>query len=303
MLGVQKGLEQSGIETPGYRACMESRVLPGSGLSSSAALEVALAGIHGVLAGLEVPPLQAAMAGRYAENHYMGKPSGLMDQLASALGGMQAIDFADPEAPLVHRIEVDFSESSHQLMVVHTGGSHADLTDSYASVSREMHAVARELGVTTLAETSRKDLFRNLTRVRSTVGDRAIMRALHFFEEQNRVSAFVDAADSRLNQELMELMVESGDSSIRLLQNVYTGSDRDQSLALGLELTRVYLRQRGATGAYRVHGGGFAGTMLAVIPDELVAEYRTAMQRAFGDHAVVPLDVRPHGLIAARIPQ
>ncbi|TVR72374.1 MAG: galactokinase, partial [Spirochaetaceae bacterium] len=299
MLGVREGLRNSGLAAPGYRACMTSSVLPGSGLSSSAALEIALAGVHGALTGEtgeDIPPLRAALVGRFAENHYMNKPSGLMDQLASALGGIHAIDFRDPEAPLTHRIEIDFSETNHKLMVVNTGGSHADLTDAYAAVSREMLSVARELGVSTLAETSRKELFRNLSAVRAATGDRAVMRALHFFEEQDRVSAFVDAADSRSDHEILALMRESGDSSIRLLQNVHTGSARDQSLALGLELTRTYLRQRGGTGAYRVHGGGFAGTMLVVMPEDLFPEYRTAMQRAFGDHAVVPLSIRPRGL-------
>ena len=301
MKGVRVGLEKGGLSAPGYRAWMESTVRPGSGLSSSAALEVALAGVHGALAGEAVPPLHAAQAGRYAENHHMHKPSGLMDQLASALGGMHAIDFQDPEAPLIHRIDVDFSSTNHHLMVVHTGGTHADLTDAYGSVSAEMRAVAGELGVKFLAETSRKELLRHLSHVRSTVGDRAVLRALHFFEEQDRVSAFIDAAALRANQDLLKLMTLSGDSSIRLLQNVHTGSPREQSLALGLELTRTYLQQRGATGAYRVHGGGFAGTMIAVMPEDLVQEYRNVMQRAFGDNAVMALKIRKQGLIAARL--
>lgn len=305
MLGVRDGLRKAGLDAPGYRACMTSSVLPGSGLSSSAALEIALAGVHGALTGEDgedIPPLRAALAGQYAENNYMNKPSGLMDQLASALGGMQAIDFRDPEAPLIHRMEVDFSTTNHQLMVVNTGGSHSDLTEAYAAISREMRAVAAALGVSYLSETTRKDLFKNLSTTRSAVGDRAVLRAMHFFEEQERVSAFVDAVDTRSIHDVLDLMRESGDSSVRLLQNVHTGSDRDQSLALGLELTRTYLRQRGATGAYRVHGGGFAGTMLVVMPEDLIPEYRNAMQRAFGDHAVVPLRIRYQGLVATRLP-
>ena len=302
MLGLREGLQRHDLPVPGYRACMDSTVLPGSGLSSSAALEMALAGVHGALADTTIPPLGAALAGRYAENNYLHKPSGLMDQLASALGGMNALDFADSEAPRIHRIELDFDETNYQVMVVNTGGSHADLTDYYAAVSAEMHAVARELGVSHLAETGRKQLLAHLTSTRQATSDRAVLRAFHFFEEQERVSAFIDAADSRYILEILELMRESGDSSIRLLQNIHTGSPQDQALALGIELTRTYLRQRGAVGAYRVHGGGFAGTMLAVIPADLAGEYRTAMHRAFGDGSVIPLHIRQSGMSAARLP-
>jgi galactokinase len=302
MAGVAAGLEKAGFSAPGYRACMDSTVLPGSGLSSSAALEIALTGIHGVLSDTEIPPLEAARVGRFAEHQYMGKPSGLMDQLASALGGMNAIDFADPQSPRIHRVEVNFTSSNHHLLVVHTGGSHADLTAEYGAISEEMHAVARRLGVENLAETNRKQLLRNLSALRSAVGDRAVLRALHFYDEQERVSAFVDATTSRLNERAFELMTESGDSSIRLLQNAHSEtSNHDQALALGLELTRLFLRQRGGTGAYRVHGGGFAGTMLVVVPESLFEEYRTAMGRAFGEEAVVPLQIRQDGLVAARL--
>lgn len=302
MAGVAAGLEKGGYPAPGYRACMDSSVLPGSGLSSSAALEVALAGVHGVLTDTDIPPLDAALAGRFAEHRYMGKPSGLMDQLASALGGMHAIDFVDPDAPRIHRVEVDFAGSNHHLLVVHTGGSHADLTAEYGAISEEMHAVAARLGVKNLAETDRKQVFRNLSALRRAVGDRAVLRALHFFDEQERVSSFIDATASRLNERAFELMTESGDSSIRLLQNARSeNSNHEQSLALGLELTRLFLRQRGGTGAYRVHGGGFAGTMLVVVPQSLFEEYRTAMGRAFGAEAVVPLQIRQEGLVAARL--
>lgn len=300
MQGVAAGLIERDLPAPGYRACMDSTVLPGSGLSSSAALEIALAGVHGAIADTETPPLAAALAGQHAENHFMGKPSGLMDQLASALGGMQAVDFSDPEAPRTHRIEVDFTRSNHRLMVVNTGGSHANLTEQYAAIPREMRAVAAELGGSVLADTSRKHLLAKLSVVRRKLGDRAVLRAFHFFDEQDRVSAFVDAADSRLNDRLLEIMTESGHSSINLLQNVFLpGSDQDQGLALGLSLTATYLRQRGGTGAYRVHGGGFAGTMLTVVPEDLFPEYQTAMNRVFGKEAVMPLEIRSQGLITA----
>lgn len=302
MLGVAEGLAQRDLPAPPYWGCMESRVLPGSGLSSSAALEVALAGVHGALAGVNISPLEAALAGKYAENTHMNKPSGLMDQLASALGGMNAIDFIDPEAPRIHRMEVDFSRTNHTLVVVHTGGSHADLTDDYASIPREMKAVAKALEAETLSETSRKDLLAHLSSLRAQAGDRAVLRALHFFAEQDRVSAFADAADSRKTTELLRIINESGDSSTGLLQNITAGGAwQDQSLGLGIALTRSYLEQRQATGACRVHGGGFAGTMLAIIPDDLLPEYSHALERAFGEGAVVPLEIRPQGLMAAQL--
>ncbi|WP_103680726.1 galactokinase [Alkalispirochaeta sphaeroplastigenens] len=302
MLGVAEGLAQRDLPAPPYWGCMESRVLPGSGLSSSAALEVALAGVHAVLAGVNISPLEAALAGKYAENTHMNKPSGLMDQLASALGGMNAIDFIEPREPRIHRMDVDFSRTNHTLVVVHTGGSHADLTDDYASIPREMGAVARGLGAETLSGSSRKQLLAHLSSLRSQAGDRAILRALHFFDEQDRVLAFADAADSRKTTEILQIMNESGDSSARLLQNITTeGASRDQSLALGLALTRSYLEHRQATGACRVHGGGFAGTMLAVIPDDLLPEYTRALERAFGEGSVVPLEIRPQGLVAAHL--
>mgnify|MGYP006276468141 CR=1 FL=1 len=297
MLGVASGLGEQGFETPAYNAVLDSHVTAGSGLSSSAALEMALVGVHCGLASAEIDPYQAARAGQHAENVFMGKPSGLMDQMASAAGNAVAIDFGDPSRPRYHQLELDFQSHGHRLMVVNTGGSHADLTEEYAAIPRDMRAVAQALGGRTLSSCARRDLLANLASVRSVAGDRAVLRAFHFFEEQERVSALIDAVNSRLPEPVLRLMTESGRSSWTLLQNVYPqGVTADQPIALGLALTKTYLAIRGATGAFRVHGGGFAGTMLVVIPEELAAEYAHAMERAFGAGSVTELSIRRTGL-------
>ena len=298
MRGVIAGLDTSGYGAPAYEAVLDSRVLPGSGLSSSAALEISLVGIHEALSDSEIPPLERARVGRFAENEYVGKPSGLMDQTAVSVGGCVAIDFSDPYKPRYHQIALDFHRSNHQLAIVNTGGSHADLTDQYAAVPQEMHAVAKALGVSHLAETTKKNLLQQLNAVRKHAGDRAVLRAFHFFDEQDRVSALTDAVDSRHTDRVLTLMNDSGESSWMMLQNVYPDNGgADQSLALGLTLTREYFHERGAVGACRVHGGGFAGTILAVVPQDLFTEYRTVMDRVFGEHATQALHIRTHGLI------
>jgi galactokinase len=301
MAGVAAGLRRQDHSAPAYSAVMESRVAPGSGLSSSAALEVALAAIHGALSGEEIDPVAAARAGQFAENQFMNKPSGLMDQMASAVGGTVGIDFADPGRPRYHRLSLDFHSHGQRLVVVNTGGSHADLTDQYAAIPREMGQVASELGVSTLSETSRKELLSHLGRIRSTLGDRAVLRAFHFFDEQDRVSAMIDAVDSRMHDHVLQLMQASGASSWTLLQNVAAeGAVREQPIALAVEVTRTYLAARGASGVARVHGGGFAGTMLAVIPEEVIQEYHHVMSRAFGEGSVTELAIRPQGMLATK---
>lgn len=300
MRGVAVGLGRYGYAAPAYEAVLDSRVLPGSGLSSSAALEISLIGIHEALSGGDVDPIERARIGRYAENEYIGKPSGLMDQTAVSIGGCVAIDFSNADGIRYHQIDLNFQRTNHQLAIVDTGGSHADLTPHYASIPREMHAVAEQLGVKTLSETSKGEILKHLSDLRHRVGDRGVLRAIHFFDEQDRVAALVDAVNGRFDDRVLRLMNESGESSWTLLQNVYPGdSIREQSLALGLTLTKEYFRERGATGACRVHGGGFAGTIVCVIPQDLFPEYRTAMNRAFGDGATIALQIRSEGLVHA----
>lgn len=302
MRGVADGLKRRDLPAPAYCAVLDSRVTPGSGLSSSAALEMGMAGIHAALSDTPIDPVIAARVGQHAENHFMNKPSGLMDQMASAHGGMIAIDFGHGDEPRIHALDYLPVDHGLELVVVNTGGSHADLTSQYAAIPDEMHAVAAALGGTVLAEFSRQDLLSQLSSVRETCGDRAVLRALHFFQEQERVMSAIDAIDRGTPESLLEIMNESGDSSWRLLQNIFPEGDPwSQPIALGLELTREFLETRGGRGAYRVHGGGFAGTMLAAMPREIASEYHTVMGRAFGDGAVQPITIRRDGLIAARL--
>lgn len=298
--GIADGLERAGLPTIPFEAVIDSRVLPGSGLSSSAAIEISLVGIHEALSETSISPVDRAKVGRFAENEYIGKPSGLMDQMASSIGGCVAIDFSNDTTPRYHQIDFDFQRTNHQLAIVDTGGSHANLTPQYAAVPQEMFAVARTLGVEKLSETNRKELFKNAKAVRETVGDRGFLRAVHFFNEQDRVLSFTDAVDARLWDHVLRLMNESGTSSWELLQNVYpSDSYQDQSIALGLAVTAEYFRERGAVGACRVHGGGFAGTMLAAIPQEIFPEYQQVMNRIFGKDATHPLSIRREGLVYA----
>lgn len=303
MRGVAAGLKELGYDAPAYQAVVTSRVGVGSGLSSSAAFENALVGVHAALGGFEIPPLDAALAGKFAENRYMGKPSGLMDQLASSSGGMLAIDFVEPESPRRHSLTFDFEKHGYRLAIVETGGDHADLTAMYASIPEEMDAIAGSLGGGSLGGHSRTDLLHNLSSLRTEHGDRALLRAFHFYDEQDRVSTFVDAVTTERIEVALRTMIESGLSSWKLLQNVYPeGNSRRQQTALGLYLTEAFLRLRGGMGAYRIHGGGFAGSILAVIPDTLFEEYRRVMNRAFGDEAVVALTIRERGILHSSLP-
>lgn len=303
MRGVAAGLIALGYDAPPYQAVVSSRVAVGSGLSSSAAFENALVGVHAALGGYEIPPIDAALVGKFAENRFMGKPSGLMDQLASSSGGMLAIDFVDPENPRRHSLSFDFEKHGYRLSIVNTGGDHADLTTMYAAIPDEMHSVAESLGGGTLSQYSRSDLLHRLTALRGEHGDRALLRAFHFFDEQERVSTFIDAITTERIELALRVMVESGLSSWKLLQNVYPeGDHRHQQAALGLYLTEAFLRQRGSIGAYRIHGGGFAGSILTVVPEAVYQEYHRVMDKAFGDGAVVALTIREHGILQASLP-
>ncbi len=298
MRGIGDGLVRSGHEAPPFDAVLDSRVLPGSGLSSSAALEMSLIGIHQALGSYHLSHVQRARIGQYAENEHIGKPCGLMDQMASSVGGSVAIDFSDAADVKYNEIGLDFRQFHYQLAVIDTGGNHADLTAHYAAIPTEMKALAAHLGGETLSRASKGQLLSSLPALRRSVGDRAVLRGIHFFDEQARVAALVKAAEDRHLEALLSRMTESGLSSWTLLQNIYPPeSEIDQSMAIGLTLTREFLSGKGANGAYRVHGGGFAGTILAVVPEDLFPEYRAMMNGVFGDGATQPLRISTHGLI------
>ncbi|MDR3303745.1 MAG: galactokinase, partial [Treponema sp.] len=276
--GIAAAFAKQGVIVGGFTANADSTVLPGSGLSSSAALEVLLAKIFDSLysAGTR-SPLELAQIGQWAENEYFGKPCGLMDQTACAFGGAVAIDFADPAKPLVKPIPFDLECAGFALCVVNTRGSHADLTADYAAIPEEMKAVARFFGKSVLRELDCATVIAHAARIRAALGDRALLRALHFFNENARVDAMRDALDAASGsaspaalRDYLTLVTQSGASSWELLQNSYSPNHpRDQGIALALALTRDFLERcpmAERVGAYRVHGGGFAGTIQAYIP-------------------------------------
>ena len=297
--GVARALADRGAELRGFVGRAASSVLPGSGLSSSASIEVLLGTILADLAGMELPPVEIAKIGQFAENEYFGKPCGLMDQTASAVGGIVAIDFAQPTAPVVRRIEYDFAKKGYDLVVVDTGGNHADLTADYAAIPAEMKAAAGVLGASYLRELSPELILARGTEIREACGDRAFLRAMHFAGENDRVVEMTEALESDDLEAYFNLVRESGASSWELLQNIYPSSaPSEQGLSVALALTERFI---GGEGAWRVHGGGFAGTIQAYVPKGRSAQYAGLMGRYFGPSSVIPISVRDPGALRVRI--
>ena len=292
--GVAAGFAESGYRIGGFRAAVNSRVLPGSGLSSSAALEVLLGVIiSGLFNGGEVSPVLLAGIGQRAENRHFGKPCGLMDQLASSVGGILLVDFEKAPEPRITRIAANFEKEGYALAVVASGGSHADLTEDYAAIPREMRDVASVFAKETLRGLGKDQYLRKLPEVRAAAGDRAALRALHYLEENERVASMLKALDDGRMKRFLKLVNRSGSSSWRYLQNVIPpGEPRYQPLAFALALTESFLGKRGAC---RVHGGGFAGTLQAYIPLDLFKEYREYMERILGLGCVTRLRLRDAG--------
>lgn len=289
--GICDAFRQNGYAVGGFRACTTSDVLTGSGLSSSAAFEV-LCGqiVSSLYNGGKAPAMALALAGRYAENTYFGKPCGLMDQAACACGGFLFIDFEDPRQPKTETLRFDPEKAGYTFCIVNTGGNHTDLTEDYAQVPKEMKAVAALFGKETLRECDPEALLAEMRRVRGAVGDRAILRALHFFAENRRVGAQRDALEKGDAQAFFEGVKESGRSSFEFLQNVYTVKNvKEQGLSLALAVSERF----GAV--CRVHGGGFAGTIQAYVPTANAAAYRETIDGIFGVGACMLLHIRPFG--------
>lgn len=292
--GVAAGMAAAGFRIGGFKACIHSTAPSGAGLSSSAAFEVLIGSVFNQLYNNgEADAVLLARIGRNAEVRFFGKPCGLMDQLASAAGGVVHIDFFDPENPRIERIEAFNDDNGHHLVIVDTGGSHADLTDDYAAVFREMQAVAAYFGRETLRGASVPELINAVQGLRRAAGDRAVLRALHFIRENQRVEEQVRALTQNRFDDYLKLVSESGDSSWRFLQNCYSAEKgADQGAPLALALTETFLNGRGAC---RIHGGGFAGAVQAYIPADMMDEYEVFMARIFGDGAVKRLRVRSRG--------
>lgn len=295
--GMCQGFLANGHKIGGFDAYCTSSVLRGSGLSSSAAFEDMIGNIlnHEFNEG-KVSNVEIAQLAQFSENVYFGKPCGLMDQVACAYGGIVSIDFEDTKNPIIEKIDFDLTKAGYNLCIVDTGGNHADLTDDYASVPTEMKAVAAFLNKGVLRECKKDDVLSHASELRGAVGDRAFMRAIHFFDENERVDAMKKSLTSGDLASYFDGVLSSGRSSFCYLQNVYTTKNvAEQGLSLALCLTDGFLR--GKEGAFRVHGGGFAGTIQAYIRECDVDEYRELMNAVFGEGACLVLRVRADGAI------
>ncbi len=283
-----------GYNIKGFNAFMTSNVLKGSGLSSSAAFEVLFGTIlNGLYCNNEQSAVKIAQIGQYAENVYFGKPCGLMDQMASSVGSFVAIDFKEIQQPKVEQIPFDFAAVNHALCIVDTGGNHADLTPDYAAVTAEMKSVAAFFGKEVLSELSENDIYQNISSLRQKCGDRAILRTIHFFADSRKAVQEAEALKNNDFETFKKLVLSSGISSSTCLQNVYsTSNPQEQGLSLALALCQKIL---GDKGAYRVHGGGFAGTIQAFVPMELLDTFHNEMEAAFGKGKCYILSIRPVG--------
>lgn len=296
--GIAARLKELGYSIGGFNAYISSDVLGGSGLSSSASIEVLLGTILNYLYNDgRIDEKLLAMVGQYAENVYFGKPCGLMDQMACAVGGFVTIDFKEPDKPIVKKIDFDFESQNYNLLVVDTGGNHADLTEDYASIPAEMKAVANALGVEVCRELAKDQLIANIPSLREKGNDRAILRAMHFLNEDYRVTQQVEALENANFKEFLSLVKESGNSSWKWLQNCFTTHNPlEQGITLALGLTEDFINNIGK-GACRVHGGGFAGTIQVFLPSEYVDDYVKEIEPIFGEGAVTILNIRPFGTI------
>ena len=292
--GVAARFTEMGCKVEGFDAYCESTVLPGSGLSSSAAFEVLIGTIiNHLFFGGKVSQPQIAMIGQYAENVFFGKPCGLMDQTASAVGNLVTIDFFDKENPVIEPVDFDFASCGHALCIIDSGADHADLTDEYAAIPGEIKAVAAYFGKEVLTQIDEADFYAQIPQIRKACGDRAVMRCIHFYQENARVPQQVAALREGNFDKFLSLVKQSGYSSYMYLQNVIpAGYKAHQDVAVALGLAEHYLQGRGA---YRVHGGGFAGTIQAFVPLDMLDEFVAGMDAALGEGACHVLSIRPQG--------
>ncbi len=292
--GVLAAFAQNGYNIGSFDAYTTSKVLKGSGLSSSAAFEVLLSNIiNGLFNDGKVDAITIAKYSQFAEREYFGKPCGLLDQMASSVGGFTYADFNDPQNPIVEKIDLDISKFGYTLCVVDTGGNHANLTQDYADITIECKKVSNFLGVEFLRDADTKDFYANLATIRKTCGDRAALRAFHFFNENERVLRQREALKTEDFEKFLTLVNASGNSSYKYLQNLYPVSNTaEQGLCLALALTQEFL---GNMGASRVHGGGFAGTIQCYIPNDMFLAYKDMIEAVYGKGSCVVLAIRPVG--------
>jgi galactokinase len=295
--GVMAGLQEKGARLGGFTAHVTSNVAVGSGLSSSASFEVLIGCIiNDLFNDGGIAPEEIAWIGQYAENTYFGKPCGLMDQTASAMGGILSIDFLNPTEPMIQKHEFNFVNTGYSLVVVNTGGSHADLTEAYASIPAEMKQVAHYFGADVLRSVKEKDLHDKLPELRKELGDRSVLRALHFMEENKRVDRMVAALEADDFEAYLKQVGASGLSSQNILQNTVppTSDGSEQGVALALGLSQLFFEEKGR-GVSRVHGGGFAGTIQAYVHNDDLTEYKALVESMFGTDSVEHITIRARG--------
>ncbi len=292
--GVVAKFKEMGYEIKGFDAYTTSNVLKGSGLSSSASFEVLIGNIlNGLFANNSVSDVEIAKIGQYAENVYFGKPCGLMDQMASSVGAVVSIDFKDLENPIIKKVDFNFSKSGYALCIIDSGADHADLTDEYAAIPYEMKKVAQVFGKEVLREVDETLFMENIALVREKCGDRATLRAMHFYSDNNRAILEAEALKKGDFKRFLEVVTESGRSSYMYLQNVSVcGSSTHQAVGLVLALCDKFIKHKGA---YRVHGGGFAGTVQAFVPLNMVEEFKARIEKAIGEGSCHILSIRPFG--------
>lgn len=292
--GTAARFKELGYNIGGFDAATVSSVLSGSGLSSSAAFEVLIGTILNYLYNDgKISPVEIAQIAQYSENKFFGKPCGLMDQMACSVGSFVKIDFADPSAPIIEPVKFDFATCGHSLCIVDTRASHADLTDEYGAIRTEMEAVAHFFGKSCLRETSEEDFYANIGEIRTQINERAVLRAMHFYADNKRVDLEAEALAENDFEKFKKYIIESGHSSYMYNQNVFAPKAAlSQPVSLALAVSEHILKGKGA---WRVHGGGFAGTIQAFVPNDTVNEFKTEIEKIFGDGACYILSIRPVG--------
>lgn len=296
--GMLKGFTEFGYEIGGFNAYITSNVISAAGVSSSAAFEMLICSmLNTFFNDGKMNTVAYAHIGKYAENHYWNKGSGLLDQMACAVGGLITIDFVNPAEPAVEKIDFDFASQDHSLIIVQTGKGHADLSADYSSVPNEMKKVAEYFEKEVLAEITEEMVIDNFQAVREYAGDRSVLRALHFFEENKRVENMVAALKAGDFNRFLTDITASGNSSWKWLQNCYTTADvQEQGITTTLALTELFIAEK-KRGACRVHGGGFAGVIMAMLPNDLVDEYIAYIEKAVGEGSAYRMSIRPYGAI------
>ena len=296
--GILAGFKERKADIGGFDAYITSNVISSAGVSSSAAFETLICQIINTLFNDgKLSKTDYAYIGKYAENHYWNKASGLLDQMCCAYGGLISIDFENPDMPKVNEIDFDFEAAKHDLIIVQTGRGHADLSADYSSIPAEMRKVAEYFNKKTLSEVDEKEFYNNLPKLRECAGDRAVLRSIHFFDENKRVENEVKALINNDFDTFLKNITDSGNSSWKYLQNVYTNAaPNEQGITVALALSERFLKEKNV-GATRVHGGGFAGVIMAMVPEKYSDEYVAYMDKFLGEGSSYKMKIRPYGSV------